>query len=212
MIIKKLPLGPIEANTYIIFDKNSRDTALVEVSGDAQKIKQELDTLGANLKYILLTHGHFDHVFAVNDLKKLCPQAKVFLNKEDEVLTENIAAQCAHFGIAGIEKPQIDDYVDENTGLSLGDIKIKVIHTPGHSKGSVCYLAENDLFSGDTLFFEEIGRCDLFGGSFSQIEKSIREKIFTLDKDIIVHPGHGQDTSIAHEVKYNAYFGENARY
>ncbi|HIQ89547.1 TPA: MBL fold metallo-hydrolase [Candidatus Galligastranaerophilus faecipullorum] len=212
MIIKKLPLGPIEANTYIIFDKNSRDTALVEVSGDAQKIKQELDTLGANLKYILLTHGHFDHVFAVNDLKKLYPQAKVFLNKEDEVLTENIAAQCSHFGIAGIEKPKIDDYADENTTLSLGDIKIKVIHTPGHSKGSVCYLAGNDLFSGDTLFFEEIGRCDLFGGSFPQIEKSIREKIFTLDKDIIVHPGHGEDTSVAHEVKYNAYFGENSRY
>ena len=212
MIIKKLPLGPIEANTYIVFDEISKDAVLIETSGDAEVIKKELDALGANLKYVLLTHGHFDHVFGVNDLRKLYPHAKVFIHKEDEVLTQNIALQCAHFGIAGIEKPKIDEYIDENTNLSLGDKKIQIIHTPGHSKGSLCYLIEKDLFSGDTVFYEEIGRCDLFGGSFSEIEKSIRNKIFTLDKDIVIHPGHGADTTVEHEVKYNAYFGENSRY
>ena len=212
MIIKKLPLGPIQANTYLVFDEKTKDAIIIEASGDAEAIKTELDTLGANLKYILLTHGHFDHVFGVNDVKNLYPQAKVFIHKEDEVLTENVAIQCAHFGIDGIEKPQIDKYVDENLKLSLGDIEIKAIHTPGHSKGSVCYLIENNLFSGDTLFFEEIGRCDLFGGSFSEIEKSIRNKIFTLDKNITVYPGHGENTSVGHEIKYNAYFGENSRY
>ena len=102
--------------------------------------------------------------------------------------------------------------MDENSALEFANIKIKPIHTPGHSKGSMCYLIENELFSGDTLFFEEIGRCDLFGGDFSEIEKGIREKIFTLDKNTIVHPGHGHDTTVAHEIKYNAYFGENSRY
>ena len=212
MIVKKLPLGPIEANTYVLFDEKSKEALIIEASGDANAIKQELDALGANLKYILLTHGHFDHVFGVNDVKKLYPDAKVFIHKEDEVLTQNIALQCAHFGIDGVEKPKIDEYIDENTKLSLGDIEIKVIHTPGHSKGSVCYLLGDDLFSGDTLFFEEIGRCDLFGGSFSEIEKSIRNKLFTLDRNITVHPGHGQDSTIGHEIKYNAYFGENSRY
>ena len=212
MIIKKLPLGPIEANTYIVFDEVSKDAVLIETSGDAEVIKKELDALGANLKYVLLTHGHFDHVFGVNDLRKLYPHAKVFIHKEDEVLTQNIALQCAHFGIAGIEKPKIDEYIDENTKINLGENEIRVIHTPGHSKGSLCYLIGKDLFSGDTLFYEEIGRCDLFGGSFSEIEKSIRNKIFTLDKDIVVHPGHGNDTTVEHEVKYNAYFGENSRY
>ncbi len=212
MIIKKLPLGPIEANTYVIFDEKSKEAIIIEASGDANSIKKELDALGANLKYILLTHGHFDHVFAVNDVKKLYPKAQVYIHKEDEVLTQNIALQCAHFGIDGVERPKIDKYIDENTELCFGDNKIKIIHTPGHSKGSLCYLIKNDLFSGDTLFFEEIGRCDLFGGSFSEIEKSIRNKIFTLDKSIIVHPGHGQDTSVGHEIKHNAYFGENSRY
>jgi len=212
MIVKKIPLGPIGANTYILFDEQTAQTALVDCTGDVNVIKQELDALGANLEYVLLTHGHFDHVFAVEDLRKFYPEVKVYLHKEDEVLTENVAIQCAHFGIGAIEKPKIDEFVDEQTKLTLGQTEIKILHTPGHSKGSVCYLIGNDLFTGDTVFFEEIGRCDLFGGSFEEIEKSIREKIFTLDKEIIVHPGHGQDSSIGHEIKYNAYFGENARY
>ncbi len=212
MIIKKLPLGPIEANTYILFDENSKEAIIIEASGDAKKIKEELDNLGANLKYILLTHGHFDHVFALNELKELCPNVKAYLNKEDERLLEHIGAQCAHFGIGAIEEPKIDEYVDENSALEFANIKIKPIHTPGHTKGSMCYLIESELFSGDTLFFEEIGRCDLPGGDFSEIENSIRNKLFLLDKNTIVHPGHSHDTTIAHEIKYNAYFGENSRY
>ncbi len=212
MIIKKLPLGPIEANTYIIFDEKSKEAVVIEASGNAQKIKEELDNLGANLKYILLTHGHFDHVFALNELKELCPNVKAYLNKEDERLLEHIGAQCAHFGIGAIEEPKIDEYVDENSALEFANIKIKPIHTPGHTKGSMCYLIESELFSGDTLFFEEIGRCDLPGGDFSEIENSIRNKLFLLDKNTIVHPGHSHDTTIAHEIKYNAYFGENSRY
>ncbi len=212
MIIKKLPLGPIQANTYIVFDENTKEAIVIEASGDANSIKAEIDALGAKLKYVLLTHGHFDHVFAVNDVKILYPDVKVFINKEDEVLIQNVSLQCAHFGIDGIEKPRIDEYINENTKLFLGDIEIKIIHTPGHSKGSVCYLLGENLFSGDTLFFEEIGRCDLFGGSFSEIEKSIRNKIFILDKNITIYPGHGENTSIEHEIKFNAYFGENSRY
>lgn len=212
MIIKKLPLGPIEANTYIIFDENSKEAVVIEASGDAQKIKNELDNLGANLKYILLTHGHFDHVFALNELKELCPNVKAYLNKEDEKLLEHIGVQCLHFGIAGVDVPKIDEFIDENTKLSFAGKEIKPIHTPGHTKGSMCYLIEGELFSGDTLFFEEIGRCDLPGGDFSEIENSIRKKLFTLDKNIVVHPGHSHDTTIAHEIKYNAYFGENSRY
>ena len=212
MIIKKLPLGPIEANTYIIFDENSKEAVVIEASGDAQKIKNEVENLGANLKYILLTHGHFDHVFALNELKELCPNVKAYLNKEDEKLLEHIGVQCLHFGIAGVDVPKIDEFIDENTKLSFAGKEIKPIHTPGHTKGSMCYLIEGELFSGDTLFFEEIGRCDLPGGDFSEIENSIRKKLFTLDKNIVVHPGHSHDTTIAHEIKYNAYFGENSRY
>ena len=212
MIVKKLPLGPIGANTYILGDETSKKAILIDCTGDYLEIKKALDNDNLNLVAIFLTHGHFDHVLGVNDIKKIYPDVKVYINKEDEVLCQNIAVQCAHFGINSCDVPKIDEYIDENSKFDISGFDIKAISTPGHSKGSLCYLINGELFSGDTLFYTEIGRCDLFGGSFSEIEKSIRGKLFVLDDKTIVHPGHGQDTSIAYEIKHNAYFGENSRY
>lgn len=212
MIVKKLPLGPIGANTYILGDETSKTAILIDCTGDCLEIKKALDNDNLNLVAIFLTHGHFDHVLGVNDIKKIYPDVKVYINKEDEVLCQNIAVQCAHFGINSCDVPKIDEYIDENSKFDISGFDIKAISTPGHSKGSLCYLINGELFSGDTLFYTEIGRCDLFGGSFSEIEKSIRGKLFVLDDKTIVHPGHGQDTSIAYEIKHNAYFGENSRY
>ena len=114
-------------------------------------------------------------------------------------------------GIENIEIPCVDGLLDENTkNLRLGENEIKVIHTKGHSKGGVCYLIGNILFSGDTLFKGSIGRCDLFGGDFKEIEKSIKEKLFVLDEDTVVYPGHGDKTTISYEKKFNPYFGSNA--
>ena len=212
MLVEKIPQGPIGANTYIVFDENSKEAVLVDLAGDICEIKPKLEKLGANLKYVLLTHAHFDHVLGLSTLKKEYPQAKVYLHKDDEILLENVPKQCAMFGFSSASVPSVDVLFDEDEKLKLGEFDIKIIHTKGHSKGSTCYLIDNELFSGDTLFYEEIGRCDLPGGSFSEIEKSIREKLFTLDEKITVHPGHGQDSTIGHEIKYNAYFGENSRY
>lgn len=212
MIVKKLPLGPIGANTYILDDETSKTAILIDCTGDCLEIKKALDNDNLNLVAIFLTHGHFDHVLGVNDIKKIYPDVKVYINKEDEVLCQNIAVQCVHFGINSCDVPKIDEYIDENSKFDISGFDIKAISTPGHSKGSLCYLINGELFSGDTLFYTEIGRCDLFGGSFSEIEKSIRGKLFVLDDKTIVHPGHGQDTSIAYEIKHNAYFGENSRY
>ena len=164
-----------------------------------------------NLKYILITHGHFDHVYCVSEMKEKFPIAQVLIHKDDMELLKQVPAQCEMMGLEGIKVPCIDGLMDENShNLTLGDKEIKVIHTKGHSKGGVCYLIDNTLFSGDTLFKDSIGRCDLYGGSFDEIGKSIKEKLFVLDENTLVYPGHGDETSIGYEKKYNPYFGLNS--
>ena len=126
------------------------------------------------------------------------------------VLLDNIETQCSMAEIEDIKIPCLDGLLDENShNLTLGEKEIKVIHTKGHSKGGVCYLIDDILFSGDTLFQGSIGRCDLWGGSMSEIEESIKGKLFKLDENIVVYPGHGDKTTIGYEKKYNPYFGSN---
>ena len=154
-----------------------------------------------------ITHGHFDHVYCAREMKQIFPQALIMMNKNDIALLDNVSTQCAMAGVEDITLPCVDGLLDENTkNLKLGETEIKVLETKGHSKGGVCYLINNILFSGDTLFCESIGRTDLFGGSFEEIIKSIKQKLFVLNDDTIVYPGHGESTTIGHEKKYNPYF------
>jgi glyoxylase-like metal-dependent hydrolase (beta-lactamase superfamily II) len=217
MFFKKYEqVGSFGTNNYLFIDEASKEAALVDCSGEVKQIQKFLAEFGASLKYILLTHAHFDHIAACQDflsgVENFGPAGapKLCLHKEDKMLLDGISIQCTLFGLPPMKKPQVDVYIDEKSELSLGEYKIQVIHTPGHSKGSVCYLIDNKLCSGDTLFYEEIGRCDLPGGNFKEIEKSIRERIFTLPDDIPVYPGHGKDSTIAHEKEHNAYFGARA--
>lgn len=144
--------------------------------------------------------------------KEKFPSVKILLPREDKKLYDNLGVQCDMFGQRRAETVQIDELIDETSNIELCGKKIEIIATPGHSKGSCCYLVEGNLFSGDTLFYEEIGRCDLPTGSFKEIEHSIKEKLFKLNENIKVFAGHGDNTSIAHEKIHNAYFGTNARY
>ena len=210
MEIKIFPNGIFGAITYLVYDKKTKEGAIVDCTCAIEEIEQIVKKENIHLKYALITHGHFDHVYCVSKLKKTFPQIQILIHKEDMYLLDKMETQCTMAGIEDIKIPCIDGLVDENTtNLCLGDKKIKVIHTSGHSKGGVCYLIDNVLFSGDTLFQGSIGRCDLWGGSMSEIEKSIKEKLFTLDENIIVYPGHGDSTTIKYEKEYNPYFGLN---
>lgn len=210
-------VGTFGTNNYLLMDESSKEAALIDCTGDFDVIKSDLANLSANLKYVLLTHAHFDHVAGCLEfLEKIKNpngvRPKLCVHREDDILLENIKAQCAFFGLESVEKPDVDVFIDENSNLSLGSEHIQIIHTPGHTRGGVCFLIDGKLFSGDTLFYEEIGRCDLPGGSFQEIEKSIREKLFILPENIPVYPGHGISSTIGHEKEFNAYFGKNARY
>ena len=204
------PNGIYGATTYLVSDKISKEAFLVDCTCDIEEIEKQVKKENLTLKYVLITHGHFDHVFCIDKLKEKFPQTQVLMNKEDMPLLKNVGTQCTMAGIEGIKVPCVDGLIKEDTkNLKIGDYKIDIIETPGHSQGGTCYLINdkenNFLFSGDTLFQESVGRCDLFGGDFKKILSSIKEKLFSLDENTIVFPGHGDSTTIAHEKKYNSY-------
>ena len=202
--------GIYGATTYLVFDETSKEGFLVDCTSAINEIETEIKKNKINLKYILITHGHFDHVYCLSKIKEKFPKIPIFIHKDDMPLINSIGSQCQMAGIEEIKIPCIDGLLDENSkNLKIGNYEIKIIPTKGHSKGGVCYLIDDILFSGDTLFKNSIGRCDLYGGSLEEIEKSIKEKLFTLDENTIVYPGHGDSTSIGYEKKFNSYFGSN---
>ncbi|MBQ7287797.1 MAG: MBL fold metallo-hydrolase [Candidatus Gastranaerophilales bacterium] len=210
MEVKVFPNGIYGAITYLVYDKSSKDGAIIDCTCSIDEIEEIVKKENINLKYALITHGHFDHVYCVSEVKETFPDTKILIHKDDMVLLDNIETQCSMAEIEDIKIPCLDGLLDENShNLTLGEKEIKVIHTKGHSKGGVCYLIDDILFSGDTLFQGSIGRCDLWDGSMSEIEESIKEKLFKLDENIVVYPGHGDKTTIGYEKKYNPYFGSN---
>ena len=210
MKVKIFPNGIYGAITYLVYDEISKEGAVVDCTCSIDEIEDIVKKENINLKYALITHGHFDHVYCLSEIKEIFPQIQILIHKDDMILLENMPMQCQMAEIENVKIPCVDGLLgDESHNLTLGNHEIKVIHTKGHSKGGVCYLINNILFSGDTLFQGSIGRCDLWGGSMEEIGESIKNKLFTLNEDIIVYPGHGDKTTIGYEKKYNPYFGSN---
>ena len=194
--------GPIQVNTYLVFDETSKEAILIDVGGSAVEIWNRVKELGLKLKGIYNTHGHFDHILGAKEFQELsgCP---FFVNSGDNFLVENLTEQMAFYGMGEAYPPQISGNIDEQTELFIGDSLVKVIETPGHTEGGVCFLVGDVLFSGDTLFYESIGRTDLPGGDYKTLKTSIREKLFALPENVKVYPGHDRSTSISHEKYYN---------
>ena len=208
MIIKTFTEPPIDNNNYVIIDKVTNEAALVDCSHYDKAVAEFLVDQKAKLKYILLTHGHFDHVSGIDGYKSnqdLPDDIKIFMHEDDLGQLKNINAYLSFFGIPDISEPKIDHFIKDGDVIKLGSIDIKVIHTPGHTQGSVCYLTENSLFSGDTIFRECVGRCDLEGGDFQQIVESIENKIFTLPDNTIIYPGHGSGSNVGWEKEHNKF-------
>ena len=201
MIIKTFIEPPIDNNNYLLIDEQSKEAALVDCSAVDDNIKKALDENGAKLKYILLTHGHFDHIAGIRpDIN-----AQIVMNKNDLNWLNKVNQYLPMFGMPEMTIPNIDIFVEDNSKLMLGNNEIKVIHTPGHTQGGVCYLIDGKLFSGDTIFRESVGRTDLEGGDFDQIIDSITNKIFTLAPETLIYPGHGRMTSVEWEKEHNRF-------
>lgn len=204
MTVKKFITGPVQANTYLVYDE-TKDGFVVDPGAYNAQLNQMIEQEGINLKYIVLTHGHADHIGGVESVLKLCPDAKIIAHRlEEEMLTKpelNISVEI--YGKPIVIKTDI--FVDDMDSVKCGNMELVFMHTPGHSVGGMCILCDGCIFSGDTLFRASIGRTDFEGGSFPQIVKSIKEKLFVFPDNTLVYPGHMSETMIGYEKEYNPF-------
>ena len=205
MILKTFVTGMLDNNNYLLIDEDSKEAVLVDCSEYLPEINDVLAKYSANLKYVLITHGHFDHILGINNLKKDFSKSQIIAPIEDKDLIEEVETFVDRFigGLGKVEVPNIDRYVSEDDELCLGKNEIKIISTPGHTKGGVCYFVDDKIFSGDTIFLESVGRTDLPGGNFEQIKHSVEKVLNMFESSVEIYPGHGPLTSVEHEKKYN---------
>lgn len=206
MRITNLPSGALQANTYLAVDEKTNEGFIVDPGGYNKVLTKEVRDNDVNIKYIILTHGHSDHICGVNEHKAEFPDAKIVAYKDEEAMLENPNLnQSPGFGVPYSTKADI--LVSDGDELKVGDVTLKFIHSPGHTEGGMCiYVKEaKALFSGDTLFRQSIGRTDFPGGSYKEIMDSIRKKLFLLPDDTNVFPGHMGTTSIGFEKENNPF-------
>jgi len=206
LIVETIPVGPLQCNCTILADRVSRKAILIDPGGDAEILLERLVKLDIQVDKIIHTHAHFDHFLASGKMKKVTG-AKLALHREDLFLWDMLEDQCQIFGIPFEPSPPPDHWLEHEEEIDLNHVKGKALHTPGHTPGSMCFLFESHklLIAGDTLFQGSIGRTDLWGGDFKKIEKSIQEKLYTLDEEISVITGHGDSTSIGREMRDNSF-------
>lgn len=204
--IKSMTLGMVATNCYLIINKENKEALLVDPADNALRISNVIEENGCTLKAILLTHGHFDHIMALNDLKKRY-NVPVYAHEEEEDVLKQSSLNLSG-SIGQIYTTQADVYVKDGEHLKLAGLDVIVLYTPGHTKGGVCYYfpEEKVLMSGDTLFHCSIGRTDFPTGSMSQLVRSVKEQLFVLPDDVQVYPGHDSVTSIGYEKQYNPFF------
>lgn len=206
MRITNLPSGALQANTYLAVDEKTNEGFIVDPGGYNKVLTKEVRDNDVKIKYIILTHGHSDHICGVNEHKAEFPDAKIVAYKDEEAMLENPNLnQSPGFGVPYSTKADI--LVSDGDELKVGDVTLKFIHTPGHTEGGMCiYVKEaKALFSGDTIFRQSIGRTDFPGGSYKEIMDSIRKKLFLLPDDTNVFPGHMGTTSIGFEKENNPF-------
>lgn len=205
MKIVNIPTGMLQANTYLVCDETSRLGFIVDLGGYSKELKNIIEKNDIQIQYIVLTHGHGDHIGGVQEHLKDFPDAKVVCSRaEEKMLLDPELNEAHHFGPEKVSfKPDI--LVDEGDTLTVGNMTMKFIMTPGHTEGGMCILVDDVLFSGDTLFCRSIGRTDLAGGDFRTIMESIKKKLFLLPDETQVLPGHMGPTTIGFEKENNPF-------
>ncbi|MBT3176404.1 MAG: MBL fold metallo-hydrolase [Desulfobacula sp.] len=204
MIIKKLEVGPIMANCFILGCESTKEAVVIDPGDDSDRILMELAKSELNVKYLINTHGHFDHVGANKRMKEVTG-AKLAIHPEDEPMFKELSHSASMFGLTAQNSPPADILLKHGDEISFGEINLKVIHTPGHSKGGICLYTKGHLFSGDTLFAGSIGRTDLPGGDYDTLISSIKNNLLSLDDKTIVYTGHGPETTLGDERRSNPF-------
>ncbi len=214
--------GPIKTNCYLLYGLTTEEAAIIDVGGPLDSLTTFIKENSLNLRYIFLTHAHWDHVEGLFDLKEKFPNAKICLTKEEylamqgyysfakesdparfeKVMHDSALAKMMNFDLTSI-KPDI--YLNDNEEYYLGNLKIRTVFAPGHSAGSICFSCENVLFAGDVLFYRSVGNTDFYKASRPDQIESVRKLYKLFPDSTIVYPGHGQFTNIGSEKKENKY-------
>lgn len=198
------PAGIYGANCYIVFSKSTRKGIVIDPGGDADEIIDDLVKNNIDVEYIVLTHGHGDHIGGVKELKEKL-KAPVVIHNEDADMLQDASLNLSNTMSMGEIKITPDKTVEDGDTLVFGALKAMIVHTPGHTKGGMCLLIEGNLFCGDTIFKGSVGRSDLYGGNHEILINSIKEKILTFPDNIKLFPGHGQPTTVGEQRATNPF-------
>jgi glyoxylase-like metal-dependent hydrolase (beta-lactamase superfamily II) len=196
--------GALRTNTYLVYDKKSKEAALFDIGGKLKKLVKEIESKQLTLKYIFCTHLHFDHIQGVGKIKESFPEAKLAFHKKELAVLENSGPFARMFGFNPKSFGEADFFIEEGKSYFLGETELKTILSPGHTPGSICFHFGDSLLSGDVLFNQGIGRTDLYGGSYELILISIGELLLLPDRTK-VYPGHGEYTTIGNEKNDNPF-------
>ncbi len=204
MITECIPVGPMGANCYVIGCEETKESAVVDPGGEVNKILAYLKDKGLNLKYIIDTHGHIDHI-AGNDKLREATGAKLLIHELDAPMLSDTRQNLSAFMGFEVSFKPADQLLSDGDTVEVGKVKLEVIHTPGHTRGGICLITAGAVFTGDTLFHGSIGRTDFPGGDFATIINSIKQKLMSLPDDTAVYPGHMGLSTIAYERKHNPF-------
>ncbi len=218
MITKTFTVNPFSMNCYLYWDENSKEGVIIDPGAYEDSEKDEILSFikanGINIKLILNTHGHIDHIignhWAKNEFK-----VPLLMHKDDMILIKNAMKQAEMYGVSFPQPPDPDRFIDEKDVIGFSDTVFKILHTPGHSPGSVCFVDEKEkiIFGGDVVFRGSIGRTDLWMGDMNVLLDSIRSKVFTYSDEHVIYPGHMEETTIGEEKQYNPFLnGEYDKY
>ncbi|HEX3031562.1 MAG TPA: MBL fold metallo-hydrolase [Bacillota bacterium] len=204
MIFEWLPVGPMGANCYILGCEKTKAGAIIDPGAEPKRILAKVAELGLKVEYIIMTHGHIDHIMALGEVKE-ATSAKIVIHKSDAPMLTDGRKNLSSFMGGNLSYPPADELVKDGDVLRLGELELKILHTPGHTTGGICIEVGDILISGDTLFECSVGRSDFPGGSHSTLINSINTKLMVYPDETKVFPGHGPGTTIGYERKNNPF-------
>jgi hydroxyacylglutathione hydrolase len=207
MNVRCLEVGPMLANCYLVWCSETREALVIDPGGEGRRILAEIAREQLQVKYIVNTHGHVDHIAANAEVRD-ATGAKLLIHKEDAPLLVSPELNLSSYMGSDLQALQPDLLLQEGDCVACGkQVHLKVLHTPGHTRGGISLLTEGTIFTGDTLFAGSIGRSDFPGGSYQDLIESIKTKILVLDDACLVYPGHGPSTTVGYEREHNPFLG-----